>query len=295
MTATARYAVVTPVRNEAENLPGLAESLTAQTISPETWVVVENGSTDETAEIARELASRHPWTRVVETAPTPEGERARPIVVAFQAGIAALSPRPQFIAKVDADVTLPPGYFEGLLERLDADPELGVVSGTCLEQHGGAWLERFGTGSSVWGAARVYRWRCLEQLLPLENRTAWDWIDVAEANVRGWRTAVARDQLFYHHRREGDRARTRWAQWSSQGRAAHYLGYRTSYLIVRALYRSIRDPAALALVSAYAGAALQRQERCQKTALVAHVREQQLLRNLTRRATEALGRDADSR
>lgn len=295
MTTTAQYAVVTPVRDEAESLPRLAESLAAQTSSPETWVVVENGSTDETAEIAHKLASRHRWIRVVDAAAGPEGERARPIVLAFQAGIAALSPRPQFIAKVDADVTLPPEYFEGLLEKLDTDRILGVVSGTCFEQHDGAWLERFGTGSSVWGAARVYRWTCLEQLLPLENRTAWDWIDVAEANVRGWRTAVARDQPFYHHRREGDRARTRWAQWSSQGYAAHYLGYRPSYLLVRALYRSLRDPAALALVSSYAGAALLRQERCRKTALVEHVREQQLLRNLTRRATEALGRDAATR
>lgn len=292
MTTTARYAVVTPARNEAESLLRLAESLAAQTLGPEAWVVVENGSTDATVEIARELASSHPWIQVVDTAPGPEGERARPIVLAFQAGVSALSPRPPFLAKVDADVTLPAGFFEGLLDRLASNPDLGVVSGTCLEQHDGAWLERFGTGSSVWGAARVYRWTCLEQLLPLENRTAWDWIDVAEANVRGWQTAVARDQPFYHHRREGDRARTRWAQWSSQGQAAHYLGYRPSYLLVRALYRSLRDPAALALVCAYAGAALRRQERCRKTALVAHVREQQLLRNLTRRATEALGKNA---
>lgn len=283
------YAVVTPVRNEAGTLPRLAESLAAQTRSPETWVVVENGSTDGTPEIARNEAKRHPWVRIVETAPGPEGERARPIVLAFQAGLAMLSPRPQFIAKVDADVTLPREYFEGLIERMDAEPALGVVSGTCLERHDGGWLERFGTGSSVWGAARLYRWTCLEQLLPLENRTAWDWIDVVEANVRGWRTTVVRDQPFYHHRREGDRAGTRWAQWSSQGQAAYYLGYRPSYLFARAVYRSFRDLAALALIGSYAGAAFRRQERCGKIALVGHVREQQRLRHITRRIAEARG------
>lgn len=289
MTTNARYAVVTPVRNEAESLPRLAESLAAQTRLPETWVVVENGSTDETAKVARALASRYPWLRVVYTPRTPDGERARPIVLAFEAGLESLSPPPPFVAKVDADVTLPPGYFEGLLERLTSDPGLGVVSGTCLEEHEGAWRERFGTGSGVWGAARVYRWTCLEQLLPLEQRTAWDWIDVAEANVRGWGSQVARDLTFYHHRREGDRARTRWTQWSSQGQAAHYLGYRPSYLFARAIYRSLRDPAALALIYAYARASLRRQDRCRKSALVAHVREQQLLRHITRRIAEARG------
>lgn len=295
MTTAVRYAVITPVRNEAENLPRLAESLATQTRLPETWVVVENGSTDETAEVARALASHYPWLRVVDMPRTPDNERARPIVLAFETGFESLSPPPPFVAKVDADVTLPAGYFEGLLERMAIDPDLGVVSGTCLEEHDGAWRERFGTGSGVWGAARVYRWTCLEQLLPLEERTAWDWIDVAEANVRGWSSTVARELPFYHHRREGDRARTRWAQWSSQGQAAHYLGYRPSYLFVRAIYRSSRDPAALALIYAYARASLRRQDRCRKSALVAHVREQQLLRNLTRRATEALGRNAATR
>jgi hypothetical protein len=67
------------------------------------------------------------------------------------------------------------------LEEFDREPELGLVSGACFERDGDAWRERFGTGASVWGAARAYRETCLSQLLPIEPRTAWDWIDAAEA------------------------------------------------------------------------------------------------------------------
>lgn len=283
------YAIVTTLRDESDTLPDLAASVAEQEALPETWVLVDNGSTDATPEVARRLAAAHTWIRVVDAPAAPDAERARPIVRAFEAGVSSLSSAPSVVAKVDADVTLPADYFRRLLEELERDPRLGIVSGACLEREGGEWRPRFGTGTSVWGAARAYRWECLAELLPLEQRTAWDWIDVAEANLRGWRTAVVRDLPFYHHRREGGRARTRWAQWSAQGRAAHYLGYRPTYLVARALFRSLRDPAAVALVTSFAGAALRGDERCRKPALVARVRHEQRLRNLARRAAEARG------
>lgn len=289
MTARS-YAIVTPVRNEAENLQRFVESVASQTVTPEVLLLVENGSSDATRELASQLASAHPWVRMTDAAAGAGPERAVPIVTAFNAGLAALAALPEVIAKLDADVTLPPWYFERLLEELDREPGLGVVSGTCFERDGDTWRERFGTGASVWGAARAYRETCLSQLLPIEPRTAWDWIDVAEAQLRGWSTRVIRDVPFYHHRREGEHAPTRWAQWSAQGRAAHYLGYRPSYLVVRALYQSVREPAALAMLSAYAGAEVRRSKRCQKPALVASLREQQRLRNLGRRAAEARGK-----
>ena len=49
-----RYALVTPTRDEETDLPRLAaESLAAQTVRPDVWVIVDNGSTDRTVEIAR--------------------------------------------------------------------------------------------------------------------------------------------------------------------------------------------------------------------------------------------------
>jgi hypothetical protein len=101
---------------------------------------------------------------------------------------------------------------------------------------------------------------------------------------------VLRDVPFRHHRREGSREQSRWSSWAAQGRVSHFLGYRPSYLAIRAAFKSFRDPAALALLGGYAEETLHRRPRCSRPGVVAWVREQQRWRRLGRRAAEARGR-----
>ena len=61
------YGLITPARDESDNLPRLAAGLAAQTVLPAAWVIVDNGSTDGTAEIAAEIAREHPWVTVLTT------------------------------------------------------------------------------------------------------------------------------------------------------------------------------------------------------------------------------------
>jgi len=146
------------------------------------------------------------------------------------------------------------------------------------------------TGSTVWGASRAYRWECLQELLPLEERVAWDGVDEFKANSRGWRTVAFEDIPFRHHRREGERDGTAWRARANQGAAAYYLGYRSWYLVLRALWNARREPAALGMVWGFAASAARRAERSSDTAARAYLRRQQSPRNLRRRAFEASGR-----
>jgi glycosyltransferase involved in cell wall biosynthesis len=284
------YAVITPVRNEVENLDRVAETLGEQNARPTTWVIVDTGSDDGTTERGAELARTQEEVRLVSLPVTPGPERAPAIVDGFEAAIRSFDEPPPVIAKLDADVTLPREYFERLLDEMQRDERLGLVGGSCHEWSDGTWRQRFGTGASVWGAARAYRWACLEQLRPLERRTGWDFIDVAEADILGWRTGTLLDLPFYHHREEGARERSRRHAWAAEGRASHYLHYRPSYLAARAVFHALRDPAALAMLPAFVGASVRREEQCQRTELVTRLRERQRLRQLHRRAGEAVGR-----
>jgi len=283
------YGVITPARDEAEHLPRLAASLAAQTVRPSRWVVVENGSEDDTLGVARRLATELDWLRVVSCEPSSRAARGAPVVHAFHAGIDALDLPVDVVAKVDADVSFGQDYFERLLAAFAREPKLGLASGTCYDRLAGESKERLVTGNHVWGAARAYRWDCLRDVLPLEAQMGWDGIDVVKAQTHGWRTATFRELPFHHYRREGTRDGSRWSAWLAQGQAARYMRYRPSYLVLRSLHRAFREPAALAILWGYVAATARREPRCDDPAVVARLRAGQRFRALPIRARQALG------
>ena len=191
--------------------------------------------------------------------------------------------------KLDADVSLLPDFFDQLIAAFEADPKLGIAGGACFELEDGAWRERWVTGNHVRGATRAYRWECLQDVQPLEPRLGWDGIDEVVAAVRGWRTQSIRTLPFFHHRLVGERDGMRRA-FRDQGSTAYYMGYRPTYLVARALFRMRVSPSAWAMVSGYARAALRRDSVVADAAARKYIRDRQRLRELPRRASEALGR-----
>lgn len=266
---------------------------------PVEWVIVDDGSTDGTPALAERLASEHDWVAAISLSPAAvtagplaDGRRTARDVTAFRAGVSSLRSASDVVVKVDADISFAPDYFERLLGEFAHDASLGIAGGLCLEERGGAWHPVHATGNHVRGAARAYRWSCLEELMPLEERLGWDAIDAEEAALRGWSSRTIPTLTFRHHRPVGARDRSRARAWADQGSLAHHLGYRPSYLVVRALFKATRDPAAVALLGGYVRAAVRREPRYRNPAVRASIRRRQLLRNLPRRAQEALGRRA---
>jgi glycosyltransferase involved in cell wall biosynthesis len=284
------YALVTPVRDEESNLRRLAESIAGQTLSPEHWFIVDNGSSDATLEFARELARRYEWVKALSSPGTLAAEPGAPIVRAFHAGVAQLGEPTDIVVKLDADVSFDSDYFERLLDAFVRDPRLGIASGECLEQDDGAWKVRPVTAGHARGATRAYRWTCLQSVLPLPERLGWDTVDEVEANVLGWTTGTIPGIRFYHHRPVGARDGAPWSRWVRQGTGAHYLGYRFSYLVARTAHRSLRNPAAVGMLVGYLSSAAKRSPRSENLAVREHLRKRQSLGQLPLRAREALGR-----
>lgn len=288
MTRALSYAVVTPARNEAENLKRLAAALAAQTRKPKVWAVVEDGSTDGTWGLLTELATRHDWLLPVTPPAKAQDELARGrrggrALEGFRTGVRALHGRVDVVIKVDADVDFDPDYCERLLDRFAADPKLGIASGTCYEREGGEWVRRTKANTTVWGASRAYRWDCLPDVMDLEPRMGWDGLDELSVQLRGLRTETFVDLPFRHHRPEGGREHSGLHHGEALGRASWYMGYRPTYITMRALYRARSEPRALAMIWGYGAAALRREPRCPDVRLVEALRERQRLRAALRR------------
>ena len=116
--------IVVPIYNEVDNLPDLVARIGAamagQALGFE-LLAVDDGSTDGSRERLRELAASTPWLRPVFLARN-YGQSS-----ALQAGFDRV--RGRYVVTLDADLQNEPGDIPLLLARLEADPDVDMVSG----------------------------------------------------------------------------------------------------------------------------------------------------------------------
>jgi biofilm PGA synthesis N-glycosyltransferase PgaC len=287
MTSNATtYALITPARNERENLERLSESVIAQKRRTARWVIVDDGSDDGMGAVAHELERRHDWILVANTGEGGEdlakGRRRGRDLLAFRLGVTLLPSPVDVFVKVDADTSFDADYFAQLMEKFDTQPDLGIASGTCYELIDGQWQRIKVSGSHPRGASRAYRWELLNDVFALEPELGWDGVDEVMAELRGYHTAGFIEFGFRHHRKVGQRE-GRVRAGAALGKQAWYMGYRPIYLVLRALYRARENAASLAMVGGYAWAAVSGAPQCPNPRVTQRVRQGQRLRVVMRR------------
>lgn len=238
MSALPSYAVVSPVKDEAAHLARTAEALLAQAHRPLQWVIVDDGSTDDTFEIASHYAAAHDWITVIRSRSSGRRERGTPIVRAFKQGLATLGTRPVFVVKLDGDLFFASHYFAWVASAFAVDPRAGVVGGLVFINQDGEWLYDRVSRRTVHGAIKAYRFDCLDDIGGLHESMGWDGIDEFGARARGWNVHVLSELSVLHYKARGSAQPWLRARWE-EGRGAHYMGYRVSAVVRRAGYRML--------------------------------------------------------
>jgi glycosyltransferase involved in cell wall biosynthesis len=260
-----RYVLVTPAHNEEKFISKTLDSMAAQTRLPDRWVIVDDGSTDATAEIVQSYATRFPWLEIVQR-PRRMHRSFADKVHAFNAGLERVKALEfEVIGNLDADLSFDPDYLEFLIGKFSEDPELGVV-GTPFTEDGGydSARDSFEGEQHVAGGCQLFRRRCFEDVGGyIPNRAGGiDWIAVTTARMKGWKTRSFPEKRFHHYRTLGTAGKSTWAASFSYGEKDYYLGGSPLWQLFRVIYRSTKQPVeGAALFSGYLCAAMRRMER----------------------------------
>lgn len=282
MPSPRSYVVISPGRNEARHMRRTLDSMVAQSLRPALWVIVDDGSTDDSPAILAEYAERHDWIRVIRR--EDRGHRAvgPGVIEAFYAGYDTIDPAAYtYLCKLDLDLDLPAGYFEGLIEKMEADPRLGTCSGKAwyTAPDGGRVWERMGDEMSV-GASKFYRMACFRQIGGFVRQVMWDGLDCHMARFNGWKARSFRDEAlaFEHLRPMGSSQTNILVGRRRHGAGQWFMGSDPVYFTATALWKMAHPPyvtGGLASLQGYLGAWWRRDAQYDDPALRAFIRSYQ--------------------
>ena len=189
VASSRRYLLISPCRDEAQYLRRTLDSVAAQSVPPALWVVVDDGSTDETPAILEEYARRLPYLRVVRRTDRGGRQVGPGVIEAFYAGLETVRLEDfDYVCKLDMDLDLPVRYFELLMQRMESDPRIGTTSGKpwFLHPQSGVLVpEVCGDEMSV-GMTKFYRVACFKEIGGFVRQVMWDGIDCHRARMLGW-------------------------------------------------------------------------------------------------------------
>lgn len=239
------YLIISPCRNEAKYMRETLDSISRQTLLPAKWVIVDDGSTDETPDILKEYSEKYPWIQVV-TRPD-RGRRAvgPGVIEAFYDGYNAINPDDfQYVCKLDLDLILPPGYFEKIIRRMELNPRLGTCSGkSYIRENGRLVSERKGDETSL-GMAKFYRLECFKEIGGFVKQVMWDGIDCHYCRMKGW-AALSWDEPdlnFIHLRPMGTSQVNVYIGRMRHGFGQYFMGTSFLYIFASSIYRMTEKP-----------------------------------------------------
>ncbi len=249
---TDRYLLISPCRNEAEYMRQTLDSVIAQSVLPARWVIVDDGSTDETPQILADYAAQYPWIQIVTR--KDRGHRAvgPGVIDAFYSGYAAVDPDAfDYLCKLDLDLRLPPRYFEILMERMAANPLIATCSGKAYIEEAGKLIdERHGDETSL-GMTKFYRVSCFKAIGGFVREVMWDGIDCHRCRMMGWIACSWNepDLRFGHLRPMGSSQQGVYTGRMRHGYGQYFMGTGFWFMAASALSRVNQSPYVLGSVA----------------------------------------------
>ncbi len=281
MSEIGQYVIVTPVRDEEEHIEKTINSVISQTLRPLQWVIIDDGSTDDTATIIDNYANMYAWIKALHRSNRGTRVAGGGVIEAFYDGYGAIDAIEwKFIVKLDGDLSFKPSYFNDCIEEFHKDPGLGVGGGMIYHEIKGALELERNPLFHVRGATKIYKRACWEAIGGLIKAPGWDTIDEVKANMLGWETRSFRNLKVIHHRFTGAADGT-WGNAVKNGKANYISGYHPIFMLAKGMKRFFAKPyviGALGLFYGFMSGYFKKIPQIDDKKLITYLRQQQLKR-----------------
>jgi poly-beta-1,6-N-acetyl-D-glucosamine synthase len=258
-----RYAIIAPCRDEAKFMRRTLDTVLGQSVPPTTFIIVDDGSTDETPKILAEYAAKHPCMRIVTRENRGKRKVGPGVIEAFYAGYRTIQHEIEqggseqggydYICKLDLDLQLPPRYFEILMQRMEANPRLGTCSGKAYMpidpevvdgDFATTYVSEFLGDETSAGMTKFFRVACFRQIGGFVRQVMWDGIDCHRCRMLGWiaQSWDEPDLRFKHLRPMGSSHKGIFTGRMRHGFGQWFMGTSLPYMTASAIFRMTKKP-----------------------------------------------------
>jgi glycosyltransferase involved in cell wall biosynthesis len=262
------YILITACKNEEINLQSLIDSIASQKIKPIVWVIVDDGSTDNTSFILERNEVKYDWIKVLRLEQSPRDlglHLSEVLKKGFEYSInycklAGLEY--SYLGNVDADLTLPPTFFSYLIDEFGKDPELGIASGGTDNVIGNKKIRAKISIDEPSGGHMLIRKACFEDCGGFPISYMGDSVLKTKARLKGWKTLRFEEQIATEIR-DISVAQGYWKGFRQKGQASHYVNHNPLHVFIKTLKYSFKKPyyIGIAYLIGYLDSFFKRKER----------------------------------
>lgn len=237
-----KYLIISPCRNEEKFMRATLDTVCSQSILPDKWVIVDDGSTDATPEILAEYAANYDFIKIVTRDNRGHRKVGGGVVDAFYSGLSSINIDDyEYLCKLDLDLKLPERYFELIINKMKNNPRIGNASGKpyYVDKNSGDLISEGCGNENAIGATKFYRVACFKQIGGFVRQVMWDGIDGHRCRMLGW-IAISWDEpeiRFIHLRPMGSSQKNILTGRRRHGFGQYFMGSSLTYMTVAATYR----------------------------------------------------------
>lgn len=234
------YVLATPCKNEEASLSALAESVVNQTITPKLWVIVDDGSTDKSSEILKDLEIKHSWIKVLtcnETKRDLSFHYAKIVDTGLTFAVDFCKQHElyfAYIGLIDADMILEKNFFKKMIDRFENNPKLGVASGSTVYYDSDQLITETGRDNLPIGGLRLWRRKCFFETGGFPITYSADSVSNVLAILSGWDLKKFDDIVGVQTRRTSSSGGL-WGGYGIKGESDYYRDYHPLYVMLKVI------------------------------------------------------------